>query len=186
MEFWEIYDQYYVQVKKVVWALVRDEWVADDLTQETFLKVQNHLNDLKNPESLSSWIFRIVYNLCHDHFREAGRCVPRDDPHQEEMEISEESSPQKEFEQRQMGACVQDEIDRLPESLRTVIVLSDVMEFNHREIAEILGITVQNVKVRVHRARKRLKALLEHKCTFAADERNVLTCEPKQPPKGER
>ena len=75
--------------------------------------------------------------------------------------------------------CVQVEIDRLPESLRTVLFLSDVMEFSHREIAEVVGITVENVKVRLHRARKKLKELLEQKCTFETDERNVLVCEPK-------
>ena len=48
-----------------------------------------------------------------------------------------------------------------------------------REIAEILGITVENVKIRLHRGRKRLKALLEEHCVFEVDERNVLTCQPE-------
>ncbi|MEW6348077.1 MAG: RNA polymerase sigma factor [Thermodesulfobacteriota bacterium] len=186
MEFWEIYYQYHPRVKRFVWALVRDEWLADDLTQETFLRVQDHVNDLKNPASLGSWTFRIAYNLCRDHFRKAGKAVMTDDLDREDLEIAEESSLETEFEQRRMGSCVQDEIDRLPESLRTVMVLYDVMEFDHREIAEVLGITVQNVKVRVHRARKKLKALLERKCTFAADDRNVLTCAPKRAPEGKQ
>ena len=106
--------------------------------------------------------------------------VTSDDPDQVEKGSAEENSLQKMFEQRQMGACVQEEVDRLPESLRTVIVLSDVVEFNHREIADLLGITVDNAKVRLHRARKRLKALLEQKCMFETDERSVLVCEPKE------
>ena len=77
-----------------------------------------------------------------------------------------------------MGQCVQAQIDLLPESLRTVIVLFDVMEFSHQEIGEILGISVENAKVRLHRARKRLRAILEEKCTFEIDERSVLVCEP--------
>jgi RNA polymerase sigma-70 factor (ECF subfamily) len=52
------------------------------------------------------------------------------------------------------------------------------MEFSHQEIADILGITVKNVKVRLHRARKRLKTILEEKCAFERDERNVLICIP--------
>jgi RNA polymerase sigma-70 factor, ECF subfamily len=186
MEFWEIYDEHYSRVKKVILALVRDEWAADDLTQETFARVQDHLGDLRDPAKLSSWIFGIAYNLCHDHFRKVGKVVMSEDLLPEEMDIAQENSLQKEFEQRQMGKCVQKEIDRLPESLRTAVVLSDVMELSHREVAEILGITVQNVKVRVHRARKKLKELLEQKCTFEADERNVLTCEPKHTPEGEQ
>jgi len=179
MDFWEIYDQHYLRVKKLIMVLARDEWAAEDLTQETFARVQDHLTDLKDPANLSSWIFRIAYNLCQDHFRKKGRLVTSDDPDQVERGSAEENSLQKMFEQRQMGACVQEEVDRLPESLRTVIVLSDMAEFNHREIADLLGITVDNAKVRLHRARKRLKALLEQKCMFETDERSVLVCEPK-------
>ena len=67
----------------------------------------------------------------------------------------------------------------LPESFRSVITLFDMAELSHREIADILDTTVENVKVRLHRARKELRALLEKKCTFEVDERNVLTCEPE-------
>jgi RNA polymerase sigma-70 factor (ECF subfamily) len=85
---------------------------------------------------------------------------------------------QKELEQRQMGECVQNQINLLPDTLRTVLVLFDIMEFGHQEIADILGLTIKNVKVRLHRARKKLKAILEEKCTFERDERNVLVCTP--------
>jgi len=179
MEFWEVYDQHYLQVKRVILALVRDEWVADDLTQETFARVHDHLGELRDPAKLSSWIFRIAYNLCRDHFRKKDEHL-NDNLDHEGSEIAEETSTERQFEQHQMGECVQQEIDRLPEPLRMVIILSDMMEFNQREVADILGITVENSRVRLHRARKRLKALLEKKCTFETDERNVLVCEPKE------
>jgi len=54
--------------------------------------------------------------------------------------------------------------------------------FNHAEIADILCITKENAKVRLHRARKGLKSILEKKCTFELDERNVLVCEPLPSP----
>lgn len=177
MDFWEIYDGHYSQVRKVVLALLRDEWAADDLTQETFVRVHDHLADLKDPTKLSSWMYRIAYNLCQDHFRAKGKLLNNgsDDL---EPDMAEDNSVEKQFEQFEMGACVQEEIDRLPESLRAVIILSDLKEFSHREIAEVLGITVENAKVRLHRARRMLKGLLEQKCTFETDERNVLVCQP--------
>jgi RNA polymerase sigma-70 factor (ECF subfamily) len=70
-------------------------------------------------------------------------------------------------------------MDLLPESQRTVIELFDVLGFAQKEIAEILDITVENVKVRLHRARKNLKVILEKKCAFERDERDVLVCVPK-------
>ena len=73
MEFWDIYDQYYGKVRKFILTLVKDEWVADDLIQETFLRIQNNLQSLKDPSKLSSWIFRIAHNLCQDHFRQLKR-----------------------------------------------------------------------------------------------------------------
>lgn len=186
MEFWEIYDQYYPKMRRFVLALVRDDWVADDLIQETFLKVQENLNSLRDPSKLSSWMFRIAYNLCQDHFRQLKISRKEESIDQEEGQdlkealIQKESDIQKELEQRQMGECVQNQINLLPEPLRTVLVLFDVMEFTHQEIADILGITVKNVKVRLHRARKKLKPILEEKCSFERDERNVLVCTPDE------
>jgi len=184
MEFWDIYDQFYTKVRKFILTLVKDDWVADDLIQETFLKIQNNLKSLKDPSKLSSWIFRIAYNLCQEHFRQLKRSRKEERIDQEEKEDFKEAliqkglDIQKELEQRQMGECVQDQINLLPESLRTVLVLFDIMEFNHQEIADILGITVENVKVRLHRARKKLRPILEEKCSFERDERNVLVCLP--------
>ena len=82
------------------------------------------------------------------------------------------------LEQQQMGECVQDKMDLLPPDYRTVLILSDLMTFSQKEIAEILGISVNNVKVKVHRARKKFRAILEEHCSFEVDERSVLVCEP--------
>jgi len=184
MEFWAIYDQYYARVRKFILTLVKDEWVADDLIQETFLKIQNSLKNLKDHSKLSSWIFRIAYNLCQDHFRQLKRSRKEERIDQEEMEDFKEAliqkgpDIQKELEQRQMGECVQNQINLLPEYPRMVLLLYDIMEFSHQEVADILGVTVENVKVRLHRARKKLKSILEQKCNFERDERNVLVCIP--------
>ena len=183
MEFLEIYNQYYTRVRRFILVLVKDQWVADDLIQETFLRVQQNLGSLKESSILSSWIFRIAHNLCQDHFRQLKSARTKDGTGLIQTEDLEELSSQevlmqKELEQREMGRCVQNQIDLLPEPLRTVLVLFDIMECSHQEIADILGITVNNVKVRLHRARKQLKPILEEKCTFERDERNVLVCIP--------
>jgi len=178
MDFWNIYHDYYERVKKFIFALVKDEWVADDLIQETFIKVQKNLNQLKDESKLSSWIFKIAYNLCQDHFRKTSHSTNREQVLSEKTGILSEPLFQKKFEQRQMGACVQEKIRLLPESYQTVLVLFDLMEFSHQEIAEILETSAENVKVRLHRARKQLKTILEKECRFEIDERNVLICDP--------
>ncbi|MDO9263955.1 MAG: RNA polymerase sigma factor, partial [Desulfosalsimonadaceae bacterium] len=65
----KIVDQYYDRVDRFIRSLVKDPWAADDLIQETFLKVRNSLASVRDPEKMSSWIYRIAYNLCQDHFK---------------------------------------------------------------------------------------------------------------------
>ena len=178
MDFWDIYHNHYERVRKFICALVRDEWVADDLIQETFIKVQKNLTQLREESKLSSWIFRIAINLCKDHFRKMSQSSKSESVLTEKQEILKEPRFLKELEQHQMGECVQDKVRLLPESYQTVLVLFDLMEFSHQEIAEITGISVENVKVRLHRARKKLKTILEKECRFEVDERNVLICDP--------
>ncbi len=180
MDFWKIYDQYYGPVRKFILAYVKDEWVADDLIQETFIKVQKSLDAVKNPSKISAWIFRVAYNRCHDHFRQSKRSSLKERTIQQNIVTFEEALVQKELEQQQMGECVQDKMDLLPPDYRTVLILSDIMAFSRREIAEILDISVSNVKVRLHRARKKFKAILEDHCRFEVDERSVLVCDPKE------
>ena len=177
MDLLAIHDQYYQRVRKFILASVKNESVVDDLVQETFVRIQKNLDNLRGPEKISSWIFRIAYHLCQDHFRTLKKSSTNKEIH-DGLVILQESRVQKELEQGEMSRCVQDKLSLLRESQRSVIILADAMDFNHQEIADILGLTVENVKVRLHRARKKLKAILEKECTFAVDERSVLVCEP--------
>jgi len=177
MDLLGIHDQYYHRVRKFILASVRNESVTDDLVQETFKKIQENLDSVRDPEKMSSWIFCIAHRLCQDHFRTRKKSSTHEEI-QDGLVAIQETPVQKNLEQKEMSQCVQDQLSLLPESQRSVILLYDVMEFSHQEIAEILGLTVENVKTRLHRARKKLKAILEEKCTFEVDERNVLVCEP--------
>ena len=177
MEFLELYDQFYQRVRKFILASVKNESVADDLIQETFIKIQENLDSLRDPAKISSWIFRIAYHLCQDHFRSLKKSSSHEEIHDGLVDL-QETPVQKKLEQGEMSQCVQDQLNLLPDSQRNVIILAEVMDFSHQEIADILGLTVENVKVRLHRARKKFKSILEEKCTFEVDERNVLVCEP--------
>jgi RNA polymerase sigma-70 factor, ECF subfamily len=177
MDLLGIHDQYYQPVKKFILASVRNESVADDLVQETFIRIQQNLERLRDTAKISSWIFQIAYHLCQDHFRSLKKSSSHEEIHDGLVNL-EETPVQKRLEQSEMSQCVQDKLKLLPESQRSIIILAEVMEFSHQEIADILGLTVENVKVRLHRARKRFKSILEKSCTFEVDERNVLVCEP--------
>ena len=183
MDFLEIHDQFYQRIRKFILASVREESVADDLVQDTFIRIQENLDSVKDPSKVSSWIFKIAYNLCQDHFRSRKKSSSHEEIHDGLVNL-QDTPLHKKVEQGEMSQCVQDKVNLLPESLRSVLIFADVMEFSHQEIANILGLSVENVKVRVHRARKQFKKILEEKCTFEVDERNVLVCEPVEKKKG--
>ena len=178
MELLEIHDRYYDRVKKFISRLVKDAWIAEDLAQETFIRVEKNIGSVRDPSKLSPWVFRIAYNLCQDHFKSRKTKLHDSGGMEVLLRPFAEVTVQKDLEQHQMGACVQEQIHLLPEPQRAVLILYDLMGFNHAEVAEILEITKANAKVRLYRARKALKSILEEKCTFELDERNVLVCEP--------
>ena len=104
MEFFEIYDQYYQRVRNFILSSVRNEWAADDLTQETFIRVQKNLNTLKDSSKLTSWIFHIAHNLCLDHFRDLKRTSSHECELDEARDVFKEAMVQKKLEQREMSS----------------------------------------------------------------------------------
>jgi RNA polymerase sigma-70 factor, ECF subfamily len=180
--FFQIYEAHYEGVRRFIQAIVRDPWAADDLAQETFVRILEKVATLKDPAKLRAWIYSIALNLCRDHLRSrSGRVQETASPSQT-VQLMEQmpgpSSTEKALERSQMNACIRNKIVLLPEGLRTVLDLYDVVGLSQHEIGQILGISVENVKVRLHRARKNLKKILQTHCTFERDERDVLVCEP--------
>jgi RNA polymerase sigma-70 factor (ECF subfamily) len=177
MDFSEVYDMHYQPVRSFISKMVGDQWIADDLAQDTFIKVQENLKGLKDPSKLKPWIFRIARNRCVDYFR-SGAIQNESQTLKEGDGVSIEPLTQLQMEQQQMSRCVQDKITLLPEPLRVVLALADTLDFTHQEIANILNIKVGNAKVRLHRARKALKEILQRECTFEDDDRSVMVCLP--------
>jgi RNA polymerase sigma-70 factor (ECF subfamily) len=85
------------------------------------------------------------------------------------------------IEQKEMSACVQEYLDSLSDSYRAVILLHDMQGLSNPEIAEMLGCSLATVKIRLHRARARLRAKLAKGCDFSQDKRGVVVCDPKPP-----
>ena len=158
MDFYEVYEQHYDRVRNFILASVENRWVADHLVHETFLRVLQNFSEVRDPAELTSWILRIAANLCQDYFRSPSRkLIPFED--HRAGELPGESSLEKEIEKYQTSLLVQDLIKLLPEPMRQVSFLCDIKGESHQEAAELLGISLEDVKVRLHRARKQLKNL---------------------------
>ncbi|MBI9083980.1 MAG: RNA polymerase sigma factor [Desulfobacterales bacterium] len=179
-EAYDFFERHYSRVRAFIRSIVQQDWIAEDLTQETFIRAFRHLPALKDQTRAKPWLFRIARNLCVDYFRQGKSGVEKDASPLDDALIPSASSQERLLEQQEMTTCVQNHFQLLPETLRTVIWLFDAEGFTHREIAEILGIDVPNVKVRLHRARKKMMKILNDNCRFERDDRNVFVCVPSK------
>lgn len=178
-DYYYIIEQYQDVVGRFISVTVKNQWVADDLTQETFIKAYKRIDSLKDISKIKSWLMRIAYNLCLDYFKTASKNKIDSWDSIEEVFSSHILPIGKQLERDEMSQCVQEKMLLLPQSYRTILCLFDIAGLTHSEIAEVLEINTSNVKVRLHRARAKMKKILKEHCNFENDERTVLICTPK-------
>jgi RNA polymerase sigma-70 factor (ECF subfamily) len=164
-------------------SIVRNPTEAEDVLQEVLVKAHQSIGQLRAEGALTTWLFRIATHLGIDHLRKHGRqpeVVEDVDP--KDLPSEDDGTPglQRMVEQQEMSTCVQRFLLNLPSVYRTVLLLHDLDGLTAGEIASRLGITLENAKVRLHRARAALRTALQAGCSFACDERGVMVCEPKR------
>jgi RNA polymerase sigma-70 factor (ECF subfamily) len=172
----------YQRIFRYIMSMVRDTAEAEDLTQETFLRAYRHRDSLRDEGAQTAWLYRIATHVCLDRLRQYARRTPVESGTDiDQVEVAEPDAPslQKVIEQDEMSACVQGYLNRLPDSYRAVILLHDMHELTAAEIAQLLSASLANVKIRLHRARHKLRIALQAGCDFSYDESSVLTCESK-------
>jgi RNA polymerase sigma-70 factor (ECF subfamily) len=166
-------------------GIVRNAEIAEDLTQEAMLRAHRSLSALKDQNRLVPWLYKIATNICRDYYRKQSSTsrVVQESADLFSLEgLRDEDAPQLDqvMECAEMGECVQKYFTKLPDTHRAVILLHDVEGMTNQEIADMLGVSLDNTKIRLHRARKQLRSILEDVCHFYTDERGVLVCEPKK------
>lgn len=151
--------------------IVADHALAEDCVQEAFVNAFGKIGEFEGRSSLKSWLHRIVVNqaLMKLRSRRSRGEAPIDDlmPEFDENACRIEgpwqylATPDEVLEREDQRAIVRAKIRDLPDSYRMVLQLRDIEELTTREVAEALGLSEANVKVRLHRARSALKKLLE-------------------------
>ena len=161
---------------------------AEDITQEVFEKVSRKLNTFKGESKFSTWLYRIATNAAFDRLRSPSLKYAAEHTPFEKITDTEarnvwngqkETGLDQKVIRQEMSACVREYIDRLPHDHRAVLILSEIEEFKNKEIADILQISLENVKIRLHRARAGLKKELNNGCDFYQNEQGTLACDRK-------
>lgn len=169
----ELIGRYERLVFSLIYRLVRDRERAEDLAQDTFIKVLNHLERYDPTYKFSSWIFKIAHNTALDHLRRKNPVTLSLDgsPHARtaaEVEAttltpaSGDENPEEYTASKELGAEIERAIGLLRPEYRTAIVLCHVEGRPYEEIAQIMDVPLGTVKTFIHRARKELMKELEH------------------------
>jgi RNA polymerase sigma-70 factor (ECF subfamily) len=172
----------YTRIFRYILSMIRDTQTAEDLTQETFLRAYKARDSLRAESAQTAWLYRIATHVCLDRLRQYARRAPMEtETNIDELDIAEPNSPSlhQTIERDEMSVCVQRYLNRLSDSYRATILLHDMHGLGAPEIAGLLGETVATIKIRLHRARLKLRTALQAGCSFSYDESNVLTCESK-------
>lgn len=169
----ELIRRYERPVFSLIFRMVRDREIAEDLSQETFIKVLNAIGTYRPEFKFSSWVFKIANNTAIDHLRrrELDTLSLEGSPHAATPEAMEATalqlgtgvaSPLDDVASRELGGEIEAAINRLRPEYRSCILLRHVEGRAYEEIADILGLPLGTVKTYIHRARNELRVMLAH------------------------
>lgn len=169
--FKELVRRYERPIFSLVFRMVRDRELAEDLAQEAFVKVFRALDQYDPAHRFSSWLFKVAHNVAVDHLRRKQLDTVSIDgsPHGDPADGSRDSgislpstleSPEEFTENRELGDRIEQAIGRLRPDYRAAVLLRHVEGYSYEEVAEIMEVPLGTVKTYIHRARGELRTIL--------------------------
>jgi RNA polymerase sigma-70 factor (ECF subfamily) len=168
-----VWSQLSSDLRRFIRRRVPDDHAADDLLQETFVRIHRGLSTLEDKERLTAWVYRIAHNVLADFHRKR---TPTDG-------VDEASIPAPGIDTQSLvtGAAkwLQEIVDTLPIDYREALRLAEIEELTQQVVADRLGLSLSGAKSRVQRGRRLLKDALLKCCRFELDRHgNVVDCDP--------
>jgi len=171
--FRELLTRYERPVFSLIYRMVRDRTLAEDLAQEAFIRGFNAIGSYKTSYKFSNWIFKIANNHTIDYLRKrkldtisihgSPHATTADQIGQSQLVIeSHDENPLQYVENRELGGQIEEAISELRDEYKTVVLLRHVEGYAYDEIAEIMDLPLGTVKTYLHRARAELKKRLSH------------------------
>lgn len=158
---------------------VGDRAVAEDLVQETLLRMNNGLPSFAGRSSIKTWAFAIASRVAADYLRQPERSTRLIDLAEVEEPVDVDRIIDERLIIDEMNACVRQVINNLPDAYRAPLILHDLEGLSAAQTAEICECSVASAKIRIHRARLRLKEALQGQCEFYRDSDSVFRCDRK-------
>jgi RNA polymerase sigma-70 factor (ECF subfamily) len=169
--FEELLARYETPMLTFCYAFMRDRDAAEDLAQETFMRVFRNASRYQPVAKFTTWLYKIAANLCINELKKRGLRQNRslDEPAGSDPDgsrvieriASPEGSPLSAAEDHEAQMLIDKAISHLPEDQRTTLVMVEYHHMPYQDIAEVLGVTVSAIKMRVKRARETLREALK-------------------------
>ena len=151
--FDEAFTLHHRTVFRTARSVVRDDGLAEDITQEVFLRLYNHLDAIENEEMLRPWLIRVAINTARNTLRGNIRANTREENYVKETVETEVCSAEITYEQREAASEVQRALNKVKEPLKSCLILKQ-QGLSYREIAETLDLTETSIGTYIARARK--------------------------------
>lgn len=158
---------------------VGDRSVAEDLLQETLIRMDKGLSGFEQRSSHKTWSFAIASRVAMDYFRKPENSLDIVDIDEADDVSDGITQVGERLIIAEMSSCVRQVIDSLPADYRTALVLHDLEGMSAEQVGSICDCSVATAKIRIHRARARLKQKLKQKCDFQRDGDGVFRCDHK-------
>ncbi|HXR66865.1 MAG TPA: RNA polymerase sigma factor SigZ [Ktedonobacteraceae bacterium] len=173
----QVWDDFHTPLHQFIRRRVADESMAEDLLQEVFLKIHQHVGSLKDAKRLESWIYQITRNIIIDYYRSQRQAMaPLEAASM--LELPEEL-PDEDI-VSELLPCVRAMVQNLPAQDRQALILTEYQGLTQKELGERLGLSFSGAKSRVQRAREKLKQQLLECCHFELDRRgHILDYQPR-------
>lgn len=162
----EVVREHADRVYRLAYRLSGNAHDAEDLTQETFIRVFRSLASYK-PGTFEGWLHRITTNLFLDMARRRSRVRMESLPEDTDRVVGNNQSPEQVYAATHLDPDLQDALDELPPEFRAAVVLCDVEGLSYEEIGATLGVKMGTVRSRIHRGRQALRNSLERRKAMA-------------------
>ena len=160
-----VWEAFHVPLQQFIRRRISDEAIAEDVLQDVFLRIHQHVETLRDVKKLESWMYQIARNAIIDYYRSTRPTTTLDVP--EALQLAEELPDEDVI--SELFPCVRAMVTSLPAQDRQALILTEYQGLTQKELAERLGLSFSGAKSRVQRARAKLKQQLLDCCHFELD-----------------
>lgn len=160
--FSRIYDLYAKRVYNIALSFVKQPHTAEEITQETFIKIYNGASQFKGNSAVSTWIYRITANTSLNYLKKNKKRIRSHIDVDNDSIWVDKLSPSIIAENKELTKWLYQAIDQLPDNQRIAFTLSYLDELPRQSVADVMDVSLKSIEGLLHRAKKKLRIYLSH------------------------